>query len=119
MGRLETEQTMPRIGGQGPKPNNNIESALEATSPDYMMDRQNSLEASHDNFCNQQEPQSLHQKNSIPKEEPHLGVISQLNPLTVISNPHAAQDLLRIENDQRKSLSSAAVRVTFENDRRN
>ena len=118
MGRLETEQTVPRIGGQGPKPNN-IESIIDATSPDYMMHQQNSLETSHDNFRNQQESQPLQQMNSIPKED-HLGGISQTNPLTGMSNQNAAQDLLRIgNNDQRKSLSSAALRVTFENDRRN
>merc|ERR1719464_2311057 len=96
-----------------------MESIIDATSPDYMMNQQNSLETSHDNFRNQQETQPLQQMNSIPKED-HLGGISQTNPLTAISNQNGAQDLLRIgNNDNRKSLSSAALRVTFENDRRN
>jgi len=88
MGRLETEQAVPIIGGQGPK-SNNIESIIDATSPDYMMHQQNSLGTSHDNFPNQQELQPLQQMNSIPKED-HLGVISQTNPLTAISNQNAA-----------------------------
>ena len=113
MGRLETEQPVNRFN-QG-EPVNNIISVLDAKSPDYMIDRQNSLENSHDNFMNQQESLSLLQtKNSIPKDE-NLGGISQVNPLTTISNQNAgAQDLLRIENSQRKSLSST-VRVTFDN----
>ena len=85
MGRLETEQPVNRFN-QG-QPVNNITSVLDAKSPDYnMMDRQNSLEDSHDNFINQQESLSLLQtKNSIPKEE-NPGGISQVNPLTTISN---------------------------------
>ena len=75
---------MNRIGGQGPK-TNNMPSVLDATSPDYIIDRQNSLETSNDNFCSQQESQLLIQKNSIPKEE-NLGGLSQMNPLTTISN---------------------------------
>ena len=93
MGRLETEEPLNRFN-QGQQVNN-ITSVLDAKSPDYMIDRQNSLENSHDNFMNQQESLSLLQtKNSIPKDE-NLGGISQVNPLTTISNQNAgAQDLL-------------------------